>query len=323
MLKRLLFICTVCLPLSVLAQQSDTVSERVELLPYGDMECWTTRVIKESALLGGATKEVYHIGPTQTIEGAEPWVRESSDSPWGGSSVWANPMGIDKVSVTVFPEEREPGNRCARLEVRKETCKVLGMVNITVVATGSVFLGSVREPVKNAKNPQGKLDQGIPFTKRPKALQLDYKLELADQLVKATGMRSSEIEGKDNAEICLYLIQRWEDEDGNVYARRIGTGYCKFSESVPEWQNGFRIPIYYGDISEEPFFRPEMMLELPDGPRYTTNSKGKNVPMQVVGWGDADAEPTHLMLRISSGDRGAFIGAVGTCFWIDNVSLVY
>ena len=154
-------------------------------------------------------------------------------------------------------------------------------------------------------------------------MQLDYKLELADQLVKATGMRSSEIEGKDNAEICLYLIQRWEDEDGNVYARRIGTGYCKFSESVPEWQNGFRIPIYYGDISEEPFFRPEMMLELPDGPRYTTNSKGKNVPIQVVGWGDADAEPTHLMLRISSGDRGAFIGAVGTCFWIDNVSFVY
>ena len=82
MLKRLLFICTVCLPLSVWAQQSDTVSERVELLPYGDMECWTTRVIKESALLGGATKEVYHIGPTQTIEGAEPWVVERFSVGW-------------------------------------------------------------------------------------------------------------------------------------------------------------------------------------------------------------------------------------------------
>ena len=197
------------------------------------------------------------------------------------------------------------------------------MVNITVVATGSVFLGSVREPVKNAKNPQGKLDQGIPFTKRPKALQLDYILELADQLVKATGMRSSEIEGKDNAEICLYLIQRWEDEAGNVNAGRIGAGVGKFSETGHEWRDGFRIPIYYGDISEEPFFRPEMMLELPDGPRYTTNSKGKNVPIQVVGWGDADAEPTHLMLRISSGDWGAFSGAVGTCCWSDIVSLVY
>ena len=166
-------------------------------------------------------------------------------------------------------------------------------------------------------------DVGGPVGPYVQSQRMGMFKQYAEQLVKATGMRSSEIEGKDNAEICLYLIQRWEDEDGNVYARRIGTGYCKFSESVPEWQNGFRIPIYYGDISEEPFFRPEMMLELPDGPRYTTNSKGKNVPIQVVGWGDADAEPTHLMLRISSGDRGAFIGAVGTCFWIDNVSLVY
>ena len=56
------------------------MTERVELIPYGDMERWTTRVIKESALLGGATKEVYHLGPEQTITGAEPWVRASSDS---------------------------------------------------------------------------------------------------------------------------------------------------------------------------------------------------------------------------------------------------
>ena len=158
---------------------------------------------------------------------------------------------------------------------------------------------------------------------RPKALQLDYKLQLADQLVKATGLRSSEIEGKDNAEISLYLIQRWEDEEGNVYARRVGTAYHKFAESVAEWQNGYRIPIYYGDISRESCYTPEMALVLPDGPRYTTNSRGENVPIQVVGWADADAQPTHLMLRISSGDKGAFIGAVGTCFWIDNVSLVY
>lgn len=323
MIKKSLLIGAFCFPLVLWAQAPAEMTERVELIPYGDMERWTKRVIKESALLGGATKEVYHIGPEQTITGAEPWVRESSDSPWGGSSVWASPVGIDKVSVTVFPEEREPGNRCARLEVRKETCKALGMVNITVVATGSVFLGAVKEPVKNAKNPQGKLDQGIPFTQRPKALQLDYKLQLADQLVKATGLRSSEIEGKDNAEISLYLIQRWEDEEGNVYARRVGTAYHKFAESVAEWQNGYRIPIYYGDISREPCYTPEMALVLPDGPRYTTNSRGENVPIQVVGWADADAQPTHLMLRISSGDKGAFIGAVGTCFWIDNVSLVY
>lgn len=304
------------------AQESP--AERVELLPYGDMEHWTTRVIKEAAILGGATKKCYHMAPTQTLTKARPWVRGSSDSPWGSSSVWASPVGIDKVSVTVFPEEREPGNLCARLEVIKDSCKALGIVNITVVVTGSIYLGAACEPIKNAKNPQEKIDQGIPFTQRPKALQLDYKLSLADQVIKATGLkRPSKIEGKDNAEISLYLIQRWEDKDGNIYARRVGTGYYKFSESVEEWQNGFRIPIYYGDISNEPYYIEDMALLLPDGPRYTTNSKGKNVPIQVVGWAEPDATPTHLMLRISSGDKGAFIGAVGTRFWIDNISLVY
>lgn len=337
MMRKLLLLLLLLVPMYMSAQDIETTTsveieeavvagtpmERVELIPYGDMERWTTRIIKEAAILGGDTKEVYHLGPQQTLTKVSPWVWESSDSPWGSSSVWACPAGIDKVSVTIFPEEREPGNMCARMEVRKEQCKALGIVNITVVATGSIFLGSMCEPVKSAKNPQSKINQGIEFTGRPKALQLDYKLSLADQIIKATGMRSSEIEGKDNAEISLYLIQRWEDEEGNVYARRVGTGYHKFSESVHAWQNGYRIPIYYGDITGTPYFQDEMALELADGPRYTTNSKGKNVPIQVVGWADADATPTHLMLRISSGDRGAYIGAVGTCFWIDNISLVY
>ena len=322
--KTILFILLLFCAAGVCAQENE--NERVELIPYGDMEHWTTRIIKESGLLGGATKECYHLGPTQTIEGARPWVKGSSDSPWGSSSVWASPVGIDKVSVTVFPEEREPGNMCARLEVRKDSCKALGMVNISVVVTGSILLGGVCEPVKSAKNPQSKINQGIEFTGRPKALQLDYKLQLADRVMKSSSNgigRLSEVPGKDNAEISLYLIQRWEDEAGNVYARRVGTGYYKFSESVAEWQNGFRIPIYYGDISDKPYFVEDMVLVLPDGPRYTTNSKGKNVPIQVVGWADADATPTHMMLRISSGDQGAFVGAVGTRFWIDNVSLVY
>ncbi|MCD7709761.1 MAG: PCMD domain-containing protein [Porphyromonadaceae bacterium] len=328
MLKNLVVVATLFTLPGVLSAQEEIQekigpTEVVELIPYGDMESWTTRIIKEAAILGGARKEIYQIGPEQTIKGGTAWTRESSDSPWGCSSVWANPMGIDKLSVSVFPEEREPGNRCARLEVIKDAVKAVGMVNITVVATGSVFIGGVKEPVKNAKNPQGKLDQGMPFTGHPKALQLDYTLHLADHVIKATGGRSSEIEGKDTAEIRRYLIQRWEDEEGNIYAKRVGTAYCKLSESTPDWVNGFRVPIYYGDISGESYFTPDMELLLPDGPRYATNSKGKNVPIQMVGWADADTQPTHLMLRISSSDKGAYIGAVGTCLWIDNVSLVY
>ena len=62
---------------------------------------------------------------------------------------------------------------------------------------------------------------------------------------------------------------------------------------------------------------------LPDDPRYTRNSKGKIVPIQELGWGKADEEVTHVMLRFSANDQGAYIGSVGSKFWVDNVAFVY
>ncbi|MDO4673363.1 MAG: glycoside hydrolase xylanase, partial [Porphyromonadaceae bacterium] len=38
-------------------------------LPYGNMDQWITRIIKESLLIGGNTKTIYAIGPTSTIKG--------------------------------------------------------------------------------------------------------------------------------------------------------------------------------------------------------------------------------------------------------------
>ena len=38
-----------------------------------------------------------------------------------------------------------------------------------------IFTGSVHEPIKGTKNPQKMLQTGIPFTKKPVALQFDYK----------------------------------------------------------------------------------------------------------------------------------------------------
>ena len=59
-----------------------------------------------------------------------------------------------------------------------EKVKVFGIVDIEVVAAGSVFLGCIHEPIKGTKNPQSMLLSGIPFTKRPKALQFDYKVKV-------------------------------------------------------------------------------------------------------------------------------------------------
>ena len=35
------------------------MAERIEPVPFGDMEQWTVRYIKESKLLGGQTKVLY------------------------------------------------------------------------------------------------------------------------------------------------------------------------------------------------------------------------------------------------------------------------
>ncbi len=56
---------------------------------------------------------------------------------------------------------------------------------------------------------------------------------------------------------------------------------------------------------------------------YARNSKGKMVPVQEVGWDDADATPTHLMVMASSGSGTAYIGTIGLTMWVDNIGLVY
>lgn len=40
---------------------------------------------------------------------------------------------------------------CARMETRYESVKVFGLVDIEVIAAGSVFLGTVHEPIKGTK----------------------------------------------------------------------------------------------------------------------------------------------------------------------------
>ncbi|MBQ3576424.1 MAG: PCMD domain-containing protein [Coprobacter sp.] len=309
--------------MSLFATQ-EAFSQYIEKLPFGDMEQWQTRVIKESFLLGGDTKNLYDIAPKAEIKGATPY-RRNDISPWASSNVLASPAGIVKTSCSVRPEKRGDGY-CARLEVVEERCKAIGIVNIVVVASGSVFLGGMAEPVKTAKDPMSKLDQGIPFTKRPIALQFDYKTKREKQVYRATGSpKISKLEGTDNAEAMMLLIHRWEDEDGNVYAKRVGTAIEKFGSDVTEWVNDYQIPVHYGDITKEPFYKSYMGLidASSPNPYYTTNSKGKMVPVQEIGWAEPGVEPTHMILKISSSDLGPYVGTVGSVFWLDNVELVY
>ena len=55
----------------------------------------------------------------------------------------------------------------------------------------------------------------------------------------------------------------------------------------------------------------------------TRNSQGKMVPIQEIGWAAPQEEVTHIVLRISSSNGGAYIGSIDSKFWVDNVGLIY
>lgn len=297
--------------------------ERVEPIPFGDMDRWIDRQIKESAIIGGETKHVYAIGPTMTIESNEAY-ENMGGSPWASSNILARVAGITKTNTSVFPEKRGDGY-CARLDTRMESVKALGFINITVLAAGSVFLGEMHEPITGTKNPMRKLDTGIPFTQKPKALRFDYKIRMSERenRIRATGFsRIKDVEGKDYPEVNLFLQKRWEDKDGNIYAKRVATMVVRFDRTTADWQNDATFTLLYGDITGHPDYDPDMMrLQVQE--RYAVNSKGESVPIQEVGWGTAGDEPTHLQLQFTSSHGGAYIGSPGNSFWVDNVEFVY
>lgn len=299
--------------------------ENFEMLPFGNMDNWMVRPIEESYIIGGNTTYLYSLTDEKdTLSVNTPY--KSKKSPWATSSVYAKVSGITKGSVTVFPEPRTGHGKAARLETRVERVKVLGVININVLASGTIFLGEMVEPITNTKNPQSKLITGIPFSKKPDYLQFDYKVKTGGTKRKINGLSKSgdKLNEKDHAEVNILLQKRWEDKDGNVYAKRIGTGWQRFDKSVKDWHNRHQIKVNYGDISKESYYRDYMELRPKDNiPFYTKNSKGQMVPIHELGWGNPDEEVTHLILQFSSSNGGAYIGSPDSRLWVDNVGLVY
>lgn len=313
------------LSLIVLLAMSSTLypQERIEYLPYGDMDSWTVRYIKESFLLGGKTRALYVIAKTDTIRKNKPYPYDSDDSPWGTSNAYAKVLGVEKAALSVTPEPRGDGY-CCRLETTLQTVTAVG-IDLKALATGSMFTGTLLDPMtlEGCNEPMKTMDIGIPFTKRPNALMLDYKAFIHQNktMVRATGsIKVTTVEGKDEGEIVLFLQHRWEDADGNIFAYRVGTASEHITKSIPDWHNDHRIPIRYGDITHAHDY--ESWERLSKDRFMARNSKGKMVPIQEVGF-KADATPTHLILQISAGCQEAFTGCPGNVVWIDNIRLVY
>ena len=233
--------------------------ERVVPIKYGDMDQWITRKIHESGIIGGETKLLYEVGPTQEIDGNIPYINKGG-SPWGTSNVMAKVVGIVKTNTSVYPERRGNGY-CARLETHIESVKVLGMVNITVLASGSMFLGDMKEPITGTKEGEKNLNIGVPFTSRPKAVRYDYKVKMSGEpnRIRQTGFsRKSTVQGQDCAIMTCLLQKRTEDKDGNIIAKRVGTAVVRYDKNS-DWHNGATYEIHYGDISHTAYYDAELM----------------------------------------------------------------
>ena len=321
--KKVLMLALASLPLSfTLGQSQNETKEVVEPIAYGNMDNWIVREIHESGIIGGQTKLLYELGPSDTIVGNIAF-KNMGGSPWATSNVMAKVAGIVKTNTSVFAEKRGNG-MCARMETRYESVKVFGIVDIEVIAAGSIFLGTIHEPIKSTKNPQAMLQSGIPFTKKPKAIRFDYKVKAAPEKdrVRSTGFsRKSKVPGQDSLAVILLLQKRWEDKLGNVYSKRVGTMVQRYTESTADWVNAATYPVLYGNITSHPDYQSYMRIQVEE--RYTSNSKGEKVPIQEIGWAEPDDQPTHMVLQFTSSHGGAYIGSPGNTFWIDNVELIY
>lgn len=291
----------------------------LEKIKYGDMSQWVTRHLKESKVIGGKPKTVYAIGPTRTINGNVAYTPQGS--PWASSNVYAKVSGVVKASNTVEPAVVN-GNKMAKLTTKIEEVKVLGLLNMDVMVTGTIFLGKVREPISSTKNPYGKMEMGMPYTKRPKALVYDLKVDMpnVNYRIKATGFGSKKkLPGRDQAEVYVLLQKRWEDAKGNIHALRVGTGRERYNRSIA-LTCGHQLPIHYGNITKQSFYKPYMGLLNGAKAYHAYNSKGKLVPVQEEGWAPADAVPTHVLVMASSTCGEAFVGTEGLTMYIDNIA---
>ena len=290
----------------------------------GRFDNWCVREIKESAIIGGQTEYLYEFYGNQDtlVTGKKPF-KSPEDYLWRTNNVLAVVAGVVKTNNTVYPEKRGDGY-CARIETHIEDVKALGIVNMDVTCQGVLLIGELPEPITTTRDPMAKVFYGLPFTGRPKALRMDIKADVGHEVIRGTGFSKLKPMGyPDFPEITIMLQKRWEDEDGNVHALRVGTGIERIMEDIPQWKNGYEIKVHYGDITQQPFYKDYMGLKTdPESAYHARNSKGENVIIQEDGWAEPGTQPTHMMIHILSSCGKAFYGGVGNVVWLDNVQVV-
>ena len=321
-MRRILLSLSLMALFSVCVKAQDDIVRMIN--DYGTFDRWSVREVKESGIIGGNVEYLYEFFGDRdtTVTNKQPY--EAPDGYiWRTNNVLAIVAGVVKTNNTVYPEERGEGY-CARIETHIEEVKALGIVNMDVVCQGALLLGALPEPIKDTKSPMAKVLYGVPFSGCPKALKLDYKAEVGNEVIRGTGFSKLKAMGyPDYPEITVVLQKRWEDENGHVHALRVGTGIERITEDVTDWVNGHEVTVHYGDITEEPFYQEYMGLKTdPETAYHVLNGKGKNVVVEEDGWAEPGTEPNYMMVHFISSCGKAFFGGVGNTLWVDNVELV-
>lgn len=312
---------TVTVAAICIAAQSVSHAQQLKKVPLGDFEHWTVRNITESGILGGETKTIYNVAPTDTVNENKAFYYKNTK--WASSNAYAVVAGITKTSCNVTPA-KGPTGTCARLETAYASCKVAGIVNVNVLVQGTLIWGKMKEPITGISDPYASMDWGIPFTDRPKAIVLDYKAVMKNSgtLTKGTTFKVQTFPGYDEAEVTLLLQHRWEDEQGGIHATRVGTAIYHIRKTSSDWSR-LRVPVIYGDATKDAAYKPYMDLLCNVRPLKALNSKGKSKVIQEDAWASPSETVTHAILIISSGSLGAYVGEIGNVLEVDNIMLEY
>lgn len=321
-MRRILLSLSLMALFSVCVKAQDDIVGMIN--DYGTFDRWSVREVKESGIIGGNVEYLYEFFGDRdtTVTNKQPYEAPEGYI-WRTNNVLAIVAGVVKTNNTVYPEERGEGY-CARIETHIEEVKALGIVNMDVVCQGALLVGALPEPIKDTKSPMAKVLYGVPFSGCPKALKLDYKAEVGNEVIRGTGFSKLKAMGyPDYPEITVILQKRWEDENGHVHALRVGTGIERITEDVTDWVNGHEVTVHYGDITEEPFYQEYMGLKTdPETAYHALNSKGRNVMVEEDGWAEPGTEPNYMMVHFIASCGKAFFGGVGNTLWVDNVELV-
>jgi len=290
-------------------------------LNYSSLDIWYARKVKESILLSGKTIDLYGVGVVNPKSDFFDTKLKDPKSPWGTTNIYSK-MVLDLANTRVFPEKRGAGY-CCRLVTGIRNDNIAGL-KVEVLIAGTLFVGEMIEPVRGLKDPLKNVSQGIPFTKKPKAVKFDYKYHVGNKRVKAI-YSVDPAEEPDKAEFCMILQKRWEDKSGNVFATRIGGARQFFTGTVSQWINGATFPVSYGDVTRLPEYDAKTMGLIPGvGEVYVKNSQNKMVPLVETGWGKTDEIPTHLIFYFTSSYQGIlYQGSPESVFWVDNIEFVY